>query len=58
MTRDELALHLRRAGLDVAPETVDELAGLTRAIDAMIESVHGHDGSEPMTVFEPLDVPA
>jgi hypothetical protein len=57
VTRDELAFLFGRAGLDVAPETVDELAGIYGYIDAMLESVHDHDGSEPMLVFAPLEPP-
>jgi len=57
MSRDELALLFRRAGLDIAPETIDELHGIYGHIEAMIERVNTPAEGDPMLVFAPLELP-
>jgi hypothetical protein len=57
MSRDELALLFRHAGLDVAPETIDELHGIYGHIEQMIERVNQPLEDDPMVVFTPLESP-
>lgn len=57
MSRDELASLLRRAGLDVAPETIDELLAIYGHIEQMIERVNQPLDDDPMLVFRPLESP-
>ena len=57
MSRDEIALLLRRAGLDVAPETIDELHGIYSHIEQMIERVNRPAEDDPMLVFTPVESP-
>jgi hypothetical protein len=57
MNRDEFAVLLHHAGLDVAPATVDELYRFYGDIEAMIERVHASE-DEPMLAFAPLELPS
>jgi hypothetical protein len=57
MSRDELEFLFRNAGLDIAPETIDELHGIYHHIEAMIERVNAHNEGEPMHVFAPVELP-
>jgi hypothetical protein len=57
MTRDDLALLLRQAGIDVAAETVDELHRVYGPIEAMIERVNVPANDVPMLVFAPVELP-
>ena len=57
MSRDELEFLFQNAGLDIAPETVDELHGIYHHIAAMIERVNAHNEGEPMHVFAPVELP-
>jgi hypothetical protein len=56
MTLDDLALLLRQAGLDVAPETIAELHGVYAPIDAMITRVNVPTEDQPMHVFAPVEL--
>lgn len=57
MSRDELSWLFRRAGLDVAPETVDELHAIYGHIEQMIERVNRSAEDDPMLVFRPVESP-
>ena len=57
MSRDELAVLFRAAGLDVAPATVDELHRFGGDIEAMIERVRASE-DDPMLAFAPLELPS
>lgn len=58
MNRDELAILFRHAGLDVDPETVDELQRLSGDIETLIARVNASSEGDPMLVFAPLELTA
>jgi hypothetical protein len=58
ISREELAFLFQRAGLDVAAETITELHGVYRHVEAMIERVNARGEGEPIPVFAPVELPS